>query len=241
MSKTFIALAIFLSLIFNAQSSSAQSTFDIEFVFFKRIDQQDNSAQVKDTDLPDIEAEFNFSELPEGFITLSGSQLKLHGVFDRLKTSRNIRPLLHIGWRQPLLDKSNTPWLAFSTSDNPDEEGLDEFNGIIRFSRNQGLLVENKVIGFKPLNIPEELMSNSQTDYSNFDADDAESIALITNEEAVVDHQMPDQLHGYFVLSENRKVKLDELHYFDHPNMGILLKVTPHKASLEEQEALQNP
>ncbi|MCW8856920.1 MAG: peptidoglycan binding protein CsiV [Kangiella sp.] len=241
MCKKIITLAIFLSLAFNTGSSAAQSFFDIEFVFFKRIDQQDNLAQVKESDLPDIETEYSFTQLPEGFIQLTGSQLKLHGVWDRLRTSQNIRPLLHIGWRQPLLDKSETPWLAYDATDAPEEEGLNQFNGLIRFSRNQGLLVEHKVIGFKPIDIPEQYLLTPDSQDGVNEQDELEMLDEPVSEEPMVDLQMPEQLHGYFVLSENRKVKLDELHYFDHPNMGILLKVTPYKATLEEQEALQNP
>ncbi len=241
MSRKIITLALFLGLLFSAQNTSAQSIFDIEFVFFKRIDQQDNSAQVKETELPDIETEFDFNNLPEGFTQLTGNQLKLYGVWDRLKTSQNIRPLLHIGWRQPLMDKSETPWLTYSAIDEPAQAGLDEFNGLIRFSRNQGLLIENKVTGFKPLNLPEEYMQPNEEKDSDYQYDEVESFAATPTEQPLVDMQMPEQLHGYFLLSENRKIKLDELHYFDHPNMGILLKVTPYEASLEEQEALDNP
>lgn len=241
MTRKIITLALILSLVLGAQNSTAQSVFDIEFVFFKRIDQQDNSAQVKETELPEIETKFSFSNLPEGFTLLTDSQLKLHGVWDRLRTSQNIRPMLHIGWRQPLMDKSETPWLSYSAEDAPEEAGLDVFNGLIRFSRNQGLLVEHKVTGFKPLNLPEEFMQPTDDDNSSYEYDEVEAAVAAPTEQPMVDMQMPEQLHGYFVLSENRKIKLDELHYFDHPNMGILLKVTPHKASLEEQEALDNP
>lgn len=241
MCKKIISLAFIFCLCFNTPSALSQSVFDIEFVFFKRIDQQDNSAQVKESELPTLETEFSFEALPEGFSLLTTSELKMHGIWDRLKTSKSIRPLLHIGWRQPLMDKSQTPWLSYSANDAPEEAGLDEFNGIIRFSRNQGLLVEHQVIGFKPLNMPQELNTIESFESDDSPIDDIESYSLDNNQSPVIDMQMPEQLHGYFVLSEYRKVKLEELHYFDHPNMGILLKVTPYKASLEEQEALQNP
>lgn len=232
-------------LAFSSSSALAQSIFDVEFIVFKRIDQQDNAAQVKESNLPELIDEVSLNELPEGYSKLSASQMKLEGVYNRLKTSPNIRPLLHFGWRQPLMDKADTPWLHYSLSDEAESEGLEEFEGVIRFSRNQGLLIEHKVIGFKPMRIPEEFRTSAQQNSSFDNADDDSDAILVSgeplSEQVIVDHQMPDQLHGYFVLSESRKVKLDELHYFDHPNMGILLKVTPHEASLEEQEALENP
>ncbi|ACV26557.1 CsiV family protein [Kangiella koreensis] len=245
MSKRIIILAACLMLAFSTNSALAQSVFDVEFIVFKRIDQQDNAAQVKETNLPELNDEISLNELPEGYSQLLASQFKLEGVYNRLRTSPNIRPLLHFGWRQPLMDKADTPWLHYNLSDEAETEGLEQFEGVIRFSRNQGLLVEHKVIGFKPMRIPQQFLSSEPQNSSNENSDEDMNAIFVDaealNDQIVVDQQMPDQLHGYFVLSENRKVKLDELHYFDHPNMGILLKVTPHKASLEEQEALENP
>ena len=50
--------------------------------------------------------------------------------------------------------------------------------------------------------------------------------------------QIPDELSGFFEMSETIKVKLDNLYYIDHPTMGLLVKVTPYQAKIEEQEAL---
>jgi hypothetical protein len=38
---------------------------------------------------------------------------------------------------------------------------------------------------------------------------------------------------AYFELNESRRMRSKELHYLDHPAMGIIVKITPVEASLE--------
>ncbi len=194
----------------------AQTIFDVELVFFKRLDatgqfnylaKEAHSASRQGYSLK------NPTRLPEDFVPLKRNEQKLEGVYRRLRASANMRPLLHIGWRQPLNDKEQTPWLSFEVSDLPEKKGLQNFIGNIRFSRNQGLLVENIISGFKAAD-------------PNFVIEET-------------DEQTPEPLAGYFELKENRKIKINKLNYFDHPTMGILIKVTPYQATLEEQEALE--
>ncbi|NVK21977.1 MAG: hypothetical protein HWD86_05630 [Kangiellaceae bacterium] len=218
----YFASAAFLSLFLLAipTTSNAQSIFDVELVFFKRVDKQDNEAQVANDNLNIEDSGYSLtsSNLPENYRLLERSEQKLEGVYNRLRSSASMRPLLHIGWRQELNDKDLTPWLSFTVSDEATQKGLINFNGAIRFSRNQGLLIENKIVGFREasLNTGNGVEENTPED------------------------QIPDELSGYFLLNESRKIKLGDLNYFDHPNMGILIKVSPYQVSLEEQEQLQN-
>ncbi len=39
-----------------------------------------------------------------------------------------------------------------------------------------------------------------------------------------------------FRLSENRRVRSEELHYFDHPRFGVIARVTPYEAPEQAQE-----
>ena len=135
--------------------------------------------------------------------------------------------------------------------DEPEQKGLEGFQGVIRLSRNQGLLLESRTIGYKE--IPDSLSTETEAIDSNEDAElldlpfetDSEQVTTENDdvnadkEEVIVqDLQMPDQLSGFFEMSETIKVKLGKLYYIDHPTMGLLVKVTPYQASLEEQESL---
>lgn len=249
--KLIQLLTIFL-LALSALSLKAQTVFDVEMVFFKRIGDLHLTGQQEPITLDETEvSEYLLSDaeniLPEGYALLARNEKTLEGVYRRLRSSPEMRPLLHIGWRQDLNNKSETPWLTFSLQDEPEQEGLEGFQGVIRLSRNQGLLLESRTIGYKeaPESFPldEETTETSENDELLALPFAAESEQLPTEsndkEKAIMqDIQMPDQLGGFFEMSETIKVKLGKLYYIDHPTMGLLVKVTPYQASLEEQESL---
>lgn len=265
--RLFISFALFSTLLTSTVNLYAQSIFDVEIVFFKRIGDLHMQGQSKPIALENTENLYHLSnteeQLPQGYQLLKRSEQKLEGVYNRLRTSPTMRPLLHIGWRQTLEDKDITPWLNFSIQDEPMQEGLIDFQGIVRLSRNQGLLVESQVVGYRePTQPPEILQSTSQQSDANHESadflidsgvDSEKSDITIDNQNEAsfeqqnqninVDNfdegmQLPDELNGFFEMSETLKVKLDELYYIDHPTMGLLLKVTPHQATLEQQDAL---
>ncbi len=44
---------------------------------------------------------------------------------------------------------------------------------------------------------------------------------------------LPEPIIAHYFMDEQRKLKLNEIHYFDHPNFGVILNVKP----IEEPEA----
>ena len=64
-----------------------------------------------------------------------------------------------------------------------------------------------------------------------------EPFAEALNEDALSDLAEPDLMTApktaYFELNESRRMRSKELHYLDHPAMGIIVKITPVEASLE--------
>ncbi|MBQ0719454.1 MAG: hypothetical protein KBT88_03030 [Gammaproteobacteria bacterium] len=60
------------------------------------------------------------------------------------------------------------------------------------------------------------------------------SIAEITERQAVLEPLLP-AIEEIILLKQSSRLKLDKLHYFDHPKMGLLIKVSrAAKASLEQ-------
>ena len=64
-----------------------------------------------------------------------------------------------------------------------------------------------------------------------------DSFAEALNEGTLSNLARPDLVAApktaYFELNESRRMRSKELHYLDHPAMGIIVKVTPVEASLE--------
>ena len=253
MNKKLIQFFTLSILALSALTLRAQTVFDVEMVFFKRIGDLHHTGQQEPIRLSDTEtSEFSLTAtpplLPQGYAVLNRSQKKLEGVYRRLRSSSDMRPLLHIGWRQELDNKSSTPWLTFNLQDTPELTGLEGFDGIIRLSRNQGLLLESRVIGYKEVaDLTEDTTPSSESTESDDNAGldlpfstETETETeleqeLQTEEDLEQDSQMPDELSGFFEMSETIKVKLGKLYYIDHPTMGLLVKVTPYQATLKSK------
>lgn len=64
-----------------------------------------------------------------------------------------------------------------------------------------------------------------------------ESFTEVLNEGTLSDLARPDLVAApktaYFELNESRRMRSKELHYLDHPAMGIIVKITPVEATLE--------
>lgn len=252
MKNKLIQLLTTSLLAFSAVSLKAQTVFDVEMVFFKRIGDVHFTGQQEPITL-DVDEVSQYlltdaeSVLPEGYALLARNESTLEGVYRRLRSSPDMRPLLHIGWRQELKNKNETPWLTFSLQDDPEQQGLEGFQGVIRLSRNQGLLLESRTIGYKespqhPTSQPETTENNAERLALPFVTESeqkrTETTDISTADAVAQNLQIPDQLSGFFEMSETIKVKLGKLYYIDHPTMGLLVKVTPYQASLEEQESL---
>lgn len=226
-------LALITALV--SASASSESLFDVELVFFKRLDVSGEYNYLSKDREPDSSIKtagssiISLDSLPDNYQIIPAANRKLEGTYRKLRSSAKMRPLLHLAWRQPLADKEQSAWMSFNISDTPDKKGLQDFTGLIRFSRNQGLLVESFITGFKA----NEILIDSSSSAITSD-DDTSSDSNIGQE-----NEAEQPLSGYFVLSENRKVKINKLHYFDNPTMGILVKITPYRATLAEQESLE--
>jgi Peptidoglycan-binding protein, CsiV len=136
---------------------------------------------------------------PLAFQSLGLSELKLSGVFRRLKQVSAYEPILHVGWRQPgfggrrarsvyISDKAganvDTPADTTSVMSDP-APGPRRIEGTVRIRTGRLLHVD--------------------VDFVSFGGDSPVRI------------------------TEQRKVKLKELHYFDHPLFGVLVRVTPYR------------
>lgn len=233
--RLFSASFLTLIAVLGSAPAYSESLFDVELVFFKRLDVSGEYNYLSKDREPDSSIKtagssiVSLDSLPANYQIIPAANRKLEGTYRKLRSSAKMRPLLHLAWRQPLADKELSAWMSFNISDTPDKKGLQDFTGLIRFSRNQGLLVESFITGFKASDAPMD-SAPSATISSGDTKDD-------TNVDQQNKAEQP--LSGYFVLSENRKVKINKLHYFDNPTMGVLVKITPYRVTLAEQESLE--
>ncbi len=201
---------------------------------------------------------------------LTASQLQLSDAFKKLKRNPAYTPLLHIGWRQPGLSRELAPAILIypyatdqqiseahylglieeeSDSTTPSEQTSEwqdgsHIFGYIRLFLSRYLHIESDLV----LSEPAEVVSHHLllNDIS----------ARLQEAESGRYFNSPDQLltplsiplrreaslheNHHFRIDESRRVRKQELHYFDHPRFGMLLVArdyTPPVEEVEEQEA----
>ncbi|WP_405234655.1 CsiV family protein [Lentisalinibacter salinarum] len=161
-------------------------------------------------DLPE-EPAFRFMPLPE-------QELELGEVYRRLRNTDGYQPLLHVAWQQPGYDPETAQALDLSRL----AELPDRLQGEVRLYRSR----------FLHLELDLELWSEPGRSLPS----------PATTEPLFPDRGRPqageplDALEpDVYRLSERRKLRSGELHYYDHPRYGVLAKVTP--VELEEEPA----
>ena len=201
-------------------------------------------------DSVDIE-DFNESSpeaLPYAYTVLPEDNNRLDGVYRVLTLSREYRPLYHISWQQPGydLDQSVPVHVQAEASDNlieltippllvsnpmpaefyePIELNID---GVIQIRSSLYLHVDLDMVLFRPP--PADMLESSESEIEIYE--NSESELYVSDEidfENSVDNentQLPTDPVDYVRLTESRRIKLNELHYFDHPLFGVILQVS---------------
>lgn len=209
MKKILLLILLFVSVDVNAASSSYQ----VEVIVFENLyHKSDEEVSKIGMDLPDLKNSIDFSNLEadvdnNGFKLLSPGMYKLGGVYNELKASQYYRPILHIAWVQPQLTESRSKYVHVRktegiSSDSDNYDPLVKVDGVVRVRSAQFLHVDVDMFYFLNALSESFIQSSAETDDANMiRADFAE-------------------------LKETRRMKLNELHYFDHPVFGVLVRVS---------------
>jgi len=191
---------------------------------------------------------------------LSATQLQLKSQVRYLEKNSNYRLLQHLGWRQPGLERGVAPAVLIYPYANNEETTLENYLalanelptlaasdtewqervyafGYIRLFLSRYLHVENNLLLSIPMQIASAHFQSDGTELSEspITASYNSPYQYLTettptpllNENAVVTE------YRYFHIDESRRVRKNELHYFDHPRFGMLLVVRDYNAPEE--------
>ncbi|VUD56357.1 hypothetical protein TDB9533_02012 [Thalassocella blandensis] len=193
--------------------------------------------------------------MEQPFVMLSSNQRHLNAEALQIKRNRGKRVLFHEAWRQPMLDKDSSPAIVISGGDTFDKnKELEGFVTIwlsrylhigtnlwfTSFEANYGQETEHWPYPpeppkpFTPNNTNLDsggLSNNSQWNLSldesdkdiglNFDAQSSQNYfqdyTNLTKQPYVVSRVV--------TMQQRRRMRSTELHYLDHPLMGILIQI----------------
>jgi hypothetical protein len=155
---------------------------------------------------------------PEPFEMIDEKSLRLAGTLRSLRRSTAYQTLLHVGWLQPGSVKDGKVYLSAGGA-APDKslEGTVQVN-LSRFLHLGVDLVLNTPVTSAP--------SAPVSAVANVDVDDP---------------TLPAAPATRFRLTESRRMRSQELHYFDHPKFGVVAQITPYQLPVIEMSVPAPP
>ncbi len=185
--------------------------YQVEMVVFEHLATDTSGEMWNSDDVPDYRNTIELVTDASGsnaFKMLPSSRYKLGGVNKVLKLSSGYRPVYHVAWQQPELRKSRAKKVHIK---NPDAK----INGTVNLRGGHLLHLDLDISYFV------DLYTESVTSFTEENI----SIAGEDVEETEADEEII--MSGtYAQMKETRRIKLNELHYFDHPLFGVIMRVT---------------
>ena len=170
-------------------------------------------------DLLSAIGEFNNGLQRTSFTWLPNENFELGDEYTKLKRSADIRPIFHGRWRQAVPDRDKGEPISIAFNDPNSPQTLAQ-----QFSKIEGLI---SLTAQKFLHLKFRLWYHS-------DGLGISPETMPTNNET---HKLKK---GYMELAETRRMRSQELHYFDHPKIGVLAYIDEVKSPQILDRSLEN-
>ncbi len=215
--------SIFLaSLLLFSHSVLAESWYQVEVIIFDRIypdfdgeQWQNEEFKIRDNMVelqPDTSQEFAYK-------ILNSSRNRLGGVYRVLKLSSEYRPLYHVSWQQEATERRESRYVHIQKLDG--EAVMPVANTTEEPDFIEQLNMPDRIIDGS-IRIRSGFYLHADIDLSYFKQLPPENKILRTSEESFQSGNEKTVIK----LKETRKIKLNEIHYFDHPMFGVILQVS---------------
>lgn len=224
-----IILILWLACTLSYAHSEENSVYKVEMILFSHQDSEGTGAQRRQDGIPgpDLEnpGELSWDPALSDYVILSEFDKELGPVVDRLNRSPRYQVIMHLIWRQSMPTRETAKPLHihggtdFSgqflvkgdgvnvprTNDESNQLqmplSLEQVDGTVTFFVGRYLHILTDLVYRQPTVLKAENTENSQVRESNVLLD--------------------------YTVRNNRKMRSEELHYIDHPLLGILVKITP--------------
>lgn len=222
----FLLIAVFISQF--ALAEEQESWYQVEVIVFDRLypnldgeQWQNQEFRIRDN-MVELEPTSKITGADQElvpFMLLNKNRNRMSGVYRVLKLSSEFRPLYHVSWQQPATERRYSRYVhiqkldeeqpAIITHAAEEPDFLEEFN------------LPNRIVDGS-IRIRSGFYLHADVDLSYFKQLPAENKTIRTSEET-----FEDELEKTVIkLKETRKIKLNEIHYFDHPMYGVILQVS---------------
>lgn len=163
----------------------------------------------------------SLNEVP--FVDLPPSAFTMNRVESYLEDNRDYRILTHVAWRQPALTGNHAEWVRIYGGDvvasgsnlrydQPNK--IWEFEALLSLSQSKFLHIDADAV-----------LRESGRNYRDSDYQSANDLGLVVNDEG---ERYRNPKITTYRLSQSQRIKSGQLYYFDHPLIGMIVKITPY-------------
>lgn len=157
---------------------------------------------------------------------------KLAGALEKLRLDRRYQVMSKVAWVQPLLDRNEAIDVPLGYESRTAGSSLHAPTASPVSSRLSGSLrVYGDYLLFVDIDLKAVLPKRAE-DLSTADADQSLSPTVIGG--TPISGNDPENRFDVFHLTEKRRIKLEEFHYFDHPRFGAIVSVVRHEDEPEQ-------
>lgn len=224
---------IFLAALFVfSQSVAAESWYQVEVIVFDRLSPDLDGEQWQEQE---FNRRDNMVELQQATLTelvpysiLDQSRNRLHGIYRYFKLSSDFRPLYHVSWQQEATERREARYVHVQRLDGEQSTSVAKTEELTEVA-----LVEEEPAFIEDITMPNRIIDGSIRIRSGFylHADiDLSYFTQLPSANKVLRSSEESFTNGFdkteIKLKETRKIKLNEIHYFDHPMFGVVLQVS---------------
>lgn len=159
---------------------------------------------------------------------LDQPSLQLTTLVKKLRWQKNLTPKLHLGWRQEVLPRHLAKPIRLIAGQKLNDDyqntaqGGWEFDGLFKVYLNHYLFIEtninHKMVSMVEVEqLDQEMLIQSPTSISLLHTE------MVTAAESIQPVSVPWLINHN--LKQHRRVKSKELHYFDHPDFGLVVQI----------------
>ena len=160
------------------------------------------------------------------FLQSTNDKLRLDGVQRVLELSRDYRPLLHVAWQQPGLTANNARSVHL-------QKFVETGNSVADEVEDPSALKHKLVLPDDEVQVPDLAFDGTirlrSSSFLHVDVDVAYFPKFLSKESASDSEDSSPSIQqqaDYVRLQESRKIRLNEINYFDHPLFGVILRVS---------------
>lgn len=186
------------------------------------------------------------------FTILAPANYSFSNHLAELERRKNIKPLYHVAWRQPRIDKTMAQPLLIQAGEITEDDQF-ELEGTIKISIKRYIHIDTDLW----LSSYQKAEKQPENDWWAFSTDEKPYLFqedLISPEQStpldapIVSHfpapeilEKRPYLTKYIArMQQTRRMNRDELHYLDHPLFGLLVKTTRYEMPQEIPTADEN-